>query len=64
MKYKKLQVPQTLDTTRGKGTIFTSLHSSSLAIDIEDMGELISDTRRLLEKMKYRHEGEQLTSPF
>ena len=54
MKYAKLQASQTLDTTRGKGTIFTSLHSSSSAMDIEDIGEIIRDTRILLEKVKLR----------
>ncbi len=52
MKYKKLQVIQFEDTTRGKYPPFSSHTSSSSGIDIEDMGEIICDTRRQQEKVK------------
>ena len=64
MKYKKLQVIQFDDIATGKYRSFSSYTSSSLAIDQKEMGELILETRRLLEKAKHGHKEEQLTSPF
>ncbi len=52
MKYKKLQVIQFDDIATGKDCPFSSHTFSSSAMDIKDMGEIICDTRRQLEKVK------------
>ncbi|MDJ0536450.1 MAG: hypothetical protein QNJ70_28830 [Xenococcaceae cyanobacterium MO_207.B15] len=64
MKYSLLQEIEIDDIDTGKYYSISSYTSSSSAMDIKDMGEIIRNTRRLLEKAKHRHEGERLNISF
>ncbi len=64
MKYNLFQGIQFHDIATGKDCPFCSHTSSSSAIDLENMGDIIRNTRRQQEKAKDGHKEEQLTSPF